>query len=49
LARSISRPFTLVSLLGHLRLGVQALLGVNAFAGWRLHLDFTEGRLYLLS
>jgi predicted aspartyl protease len=35
--------------LGHLRLGIQALLGVNAFAGRRLHLDFTEGRLYLLS
>jgi predicted aspartyl protease len=35
--------------LGHLRLGIQALLGVNAFAGQWLYLDFTEGRLYLLS
>jgi len=35
--------------LGHLRLGIQAVLGVNAFAGRRLQLDFSEGRLYLLS
>jgi hypothetical protein len=35
--------------LHHLRLGVQALLGVNAFADRRLQIDFSEGRLYLLS
>ena len=34
--------------LGHLRLGIQAVLGVNAFAGRRLQIDFTEGRMYLL-
>jgi predicted aspartyl protease len=35
--------------LSHLRLGIQAVLGVNAFAGRRLQIDFSEGRLYLLS
>jgi predicted aspartyl protease len=35
--------------LNHLRLGIQAVLGVNAFAGRRLQIDFGEGRLYLLS
>lgn len=35
--------------LGHLRLGIQAVLGVNAFAGRRLQIDFNEGRIYLLS
>lgn len=35
--------------LSHLRLGIQAVLGVNAFAGWRLQVDFAEGRIYLLS
>ena len=34
--------------LGPLRLGIQAVLGVNAFAGRRLQIDFLEGRLYLL-
>jgi hypothetical protein len=34
--------------LGSLRLGIQAILGVNAFAGRRLQIDFPEGRLYLL-
>jgi predicted aspartyl protease len=34
--------------LGPLRLGIQAILGVNAFAGRRLQIDFPEGRLYLL-
>jgi Aspartyl protease len=33
---------------GPLRLGIQAILGVNAFAGRRLQVDFPEGRLYLL-
>lgn len=35
--------------LNPLRLGIQAILGVNAFAGYRLQLDFAEGRVYLLS
>lgn len=35
--------------LSHLRLGVQAILGVNAFAGRRLQIDFIESRIYLLS
>jgi hypothetical protein len=35
--------------LGHLRLGIQAVFGVNAFAGQRLQIDFSEGRIYLLS
>ena len=34
--------------LGPLRLGIQAVLGVNAFAGRRLQVDFLAGRLYLL-
>jgi len=33
----------------HPRLGIQAVLGVNAFAGRRLQIDFSEGRIYLLS
>ena len=35
--------------LGHLRLGIQAVLGVNAFAGRRMQIDFGEGRIYLLA
>ena len=35
--------------LNPLRLGIQAILGVNAFAGYRVQLDFAEGRVYLLS
>jgi hypothetical protein len=35
--------------LSHLRLGIQAVLGVNAFVGRRLQIDFIEGRMYLLS
>jgi hypothetical protein len=35
--------------LGLLRLGIQAILGVNAFSGRRLQIDFSEGRVYLLS
>lgn len=35
--------------LSHLRLGIQGVLGVNAFTGRRLQIDFSEGRLYLLS
>jgi predicted aspartyl protease len=35
--------------LSRLRLGIQVVLGVNAFAGRRLQIDFGEGRLYLLA
>ena len=35
--------------LSHLRFGIQAVLGINAFAGKRLQIDFGEGRIYLLS
>ena len=34
--------------LGPLRLGIQAVLGGNAFTGRRLQIDFPAGRLYLL-
>lgn len=34
--------------LAPLRLGIQAILGVNAFAGRRFQIDFPGGRLYLL-
>jgi predicted aspartyl protease len=32
-----------------LNLGIQAILGVNAFSGRRLQIDFSAGRVYLLS
>jgi hypothetical protein len=35
--------------LSHLRFGMQAVLGVNAFVGRRLQIDFGEGRIYVLS
>jgi hypothetical protein len=35
--------------LDNLRLGIELILGINAFEGYRLQFDFTEGRLYLLS
>lgn len=35
--------------LNHLRLGIQGVLGVNAFTNRRLQVDFNEGRVYLLS
>jgi predicted aspartyl protease len=34
--------------LGALRLGIQAILGVDAFVGRRLQIDFHEGRVYCL-
>jgi len=34
--------------LSHLRLGIQGVLGVNAFTNRRLQVDFSEGRVYLL-
>jgi predicted aspartyl protease len=35
--------------LTNLRIGVQLILGINAFHGYRLQFDFASGRLYLLS
>ncbi len=35
--------------LSHLRFGIQAVFGVNVFAGKRLQIDFGEGRIYLMS
>lgn len=33
----------------NLRLGIDLILGINAFVGYRLQFDFTAGHLYLLS
>jgi hypothetical protein len=33
--------------LTNLRIGIQLVLGINAFSGYRLQFDFSEGRLYL--
>ena len=38
-----------ISNLNPLKRGLDLLLGVNAFANRRLHFDFGEGRVYLLS
>jgi hypothetical protein len=35
--------------LNHLRFGIQAVFGVNVFAGRRIQIDFGEGRVYLLT
>jgi len=35
--------------LAHLRLGIQLVLGINAFRGYRLQFDLAEGHLYLLA
>jgi hypothetical protein len=35
--------------LTNLRIGIQLVLGINAFRGYRLQFDLAEGRLYLLS
>lgn len=35
--------------LSNLRIGVQLILGINSFHGYRLQFDFASGRLYLLS
>jgi hypothetical protein len=43
------QPFTTgVIDLTHLRLGIQLVLGINAFRGYRLQFDMVEGRVYLL-
>ena len=34
--------------LTNLRIGIQLILGINAFQGYRLQFDFANGRLYLL-
>lgn len=34
--------------LTNLQIGVQLILGINAFRGYRLQFDMAEGRLYLL-
>ena len=35
--------------LDNLRLGIDLILGISAFEGYRLQFDFRAGRLYLLS
>jgi len=35
--------------LDNLRLGIDLILGIHAFEGYRLQFDFREGRLYLFS
>lgn len=35
--------------LDNLHLGIDLIPGINAFAGYRLQFDFTQGRLYLLT
>jgi predicted aspartyl protease len=43
------QPFTAGIIdLTHLRLGIQLLLGINAFRGYRLQFDLANGRVYLL-
>ena len=43
-------PFTAgITDLTHLRLGIQLLLGINAFRGYRLQFDLAAGRVYLLA
>jgi DNA-binding transcriptional ArsR family regulator len=34
--------------LTNFRIGIQLVLGINVFSGYRLQFDFSEGRLYLL-
>jgi len=33
----------------HLRLGIDLILGINAFEGYRLQFDFAAGQLFLLT
>ena len=44
----ISSCKAVISNLNPLKRGLDLLLGVNAFANRRLHIDFGEGRVYLL-
>jgi predicted aspartyl protease len=49
IGRCSLQPFTAgVIDLAHLRRGIQLLLGINAFRGYRLQFDWADGRLYLL-
>ena len=44
------QPFTAGIIdLTHLRLGIQLILGINAFRGYRLQFDLAAGRVYLLA
>jgi hypothetical protein len=44
------RAFTAgITDLAHLRLGMQLVLGINAFRGYRLQFDLAGGRVYLLT
>jgi len=48
-ARLLLRTFEAgVTNLDHLRLGIDLILGINAFEGYRLLFDFAAGRLSLL-
>jgi hypothetical protein len=50
IGRCVLNSFTAGILdLTNLRIGVQLILGINAFHGYRLQFDLTKGRLYLLS
>jgi predicted aspartyl protease len=49
IGRCLLQPFTAGIIdLTHLRLGMQLLLGINAFRGYRLQFDLAGGRVYLL-
>ena len=49
MAQHLMKPFKAAIVdLTNLRIGIQLVLGINAFSGYRLQFDFLEGRLYLL-
>ena len=49
MAQHLLKPFKAgIVDLTNLRIGIQLVLGINAFSGYRLQFDFSEGRLYLL-
>jgi hypothetical protein len=49
IGRCLLNPFKAgVVNLTHLRIGIQLVLGINAFRGYRLQFDLAAGRLYLL-
>lgn len=44
------KPFkAAITNLTNLRIGIQLVLGISAFRGYRLQFDLAQGRLYLLS
>ena len=50
LGRCPLQPFTAgITDLTHLQLGIQLLLGIQAFRGYRLQFDCAAGRVYLLT